>query len=89
MDELKVTRGSDNVFEDLGFSPQKARSLFLRSEVMIALIQWYRTSGLTQVAAAEVLGINRNRLNQLLKGEIEQFCLDALLDMATSARLRV
>lgn len=89
MTGLKFTKGSDNVFEDLGFAPQEARNLFLRSEMMITLIKWYNASGLTQVAAAKVLGVNQPRLNQLLKGKIEVFSLDALVNMATSAGMRV
>ena len=44
---------------------------------------------MTQVAAAKALGITQPRLNQLLKGKIEIFSLDALVNMATSAGMRV
>jgi predicted XRE-type DNA-binding protein len=89
MTELKITKGSANVFEDLGFDVQESQNLLLRSQTMIALVQWFNACGLTQAAAAKVLGVTQPRLNQLLKGKIEIFSLDALVNMATSAGMRV
>lgn len=89
MTELKITKGSANVFEDLGFDVQESQNLLLRSQTMVALVQWFNASGLTQDAAAKTLGVTQPRLNQLLKGKIEIFSLDALVNMATSAGMRV
>jgi predicted XRE-type DNA-binding protein len=89
MTELKISKGSANVFEDLGFDVQESQNLLLRSQTMIALVQWFNACGLTQAAAAKVLGVTQPRLNQLLKGKIEIFSLDALVNMATSAGMRV
>ena len=38
MTELKITKGSGNVFEDLGFDVQESQNLLLRSQTMIALV---------------------------------------------------
>ena len=89
MTELKITKGSANVFEDLGFDVQESQNLLLRSQSMIALVQWFNASGMTQSAAAKTIGITQPRFNQLLKGKIEIFSLDALVNMATSAGMRV
>ena len=89
MTELKITKGSANVFEDLGFDVQESQNLLLRSQTMIALVQWFEASGMTQAIAAKTLGITQPRFNQLLKGKIEIFSLDALVNMATSAGMRV
>ena len=89
MSELTMTRGSCNVFADLGFAPEEAQNLQLRSQTMMAVESWYRTSGLTQAKAAEALGITQPRLNQLLKGKIGEFSLDALVNMAARAGMRV
>jgi predicted XRE-type DNA-binding protein len=89
MTYIKITKGSANVFADLGFGPQESQNLLLRSQTMIALVQWFNASGLTQAAAAKTLGVTQPRLNQLLKGKIEIFSLDALVNMATSAGMRV
>ena len=89
MTNIKITKGSTNVFADLGFGPQESQNLLLRSQTMIALVQWFNASGLTQAAAAKALGVTQPRFNQLLKGKIEIFSLDALVNMATSAGMRV
>jgi predicted XRE-type DNA-binding protein len=89
MSALKMTRGSGNVFSDLGFAPNEAQNLLLRSQTMMAVARWYNASGLTQAQAAKALGITQPRLNQVLKGKINEFSLDALVNMATNAGMRV
>lgn len=89
MTELQTIRGSGNVFADLGFGPQEAQNLLLRSQTMMVISQWYANSGLTQAAAAKTLGLTQPRLNQLLKGKIGEFSLDALVNLATRAGMRV
>ena len=87
MSNLKITKGGSNVFEDLGFDVHESQNLLLRSQVMIALMHWYNSSGQTQAAAAHTLGVTQPRFNQLLKGKIDIFSLDALVNMATSAEI--
>ena len=89
MIELKITHGSANVFEDLGFDVQDSQNLLLRSQTMIALVQWFNASGISHDSAAKTLGITRARFNQLLKGKIANFSLDALVNMASTAGMRV
>jgi len=89
MSGLKITKGSSNIFEDLGFDVQESQNLLLRSQTMTALVHWYNASGLTQAAAAKTLGVTQPRFNQLLKGKIDIFSLDALVNMATNAGMRV
>ncbi len=89
MSDLAMTRGSGNVFADLGFAAEEAQNLQLRSQAMMAVESWYKASGLTQARAAHSLGITQPRLNQLLKGKIGEFSLDALVNMATRAGMRV
>jgi predicted XRE-type DNA-binding protein len=89
MNDLRITKGSGNVFADLGFDAEEAQNLLMRSQTMMAVEDWYRASGLTQAAAAKALGVSQPRLNLLLKGKIGEFSLDALVNMATRAGLRV
>jgi len=87
--KLKRTRGSDNIFADLGFPAGEAENLKMRSDLMIAIETFYRRSRLTQAEAARRLGITQPRLNALLKSRIEQFSLDALVSIANRAGLNV
>ncbi|MFA7269146.1 MAG: XRE family transcriptional regulator [Sterolibacterium sp.] len=89
MNKLAMTKGSGNIFADLGFDGEEAQNLQLRSQTMMAVEHWYRASGLTQAKAAQALGLTQPRLNQLLKGKISEFSLDALVNMATRAGMRV
>ena len=84
-----MVRGSENVFRDLGFPEEQARNLLLRSQIMICIEQFVEGSGLTQARAAARLGLTQPRLNALLKGKIDQFSLDALVNTATRAGLHV
>ncbi len=89
MNELNMIRGSSNVFADLGFDAEEAQNLLLRSQTMMAIDGWYKASSMTQAKAAQALGITQPRLSQLLKGKIGEFSLDALVNMATRAGMRV
>jgi predicted XRE-type DNA-binding protein len=88
-ERLKVRRGSGNVFRDLGFGEQQAQNLLLRCELALNIEAFVKRSGLTQSAAAKQLRLTQPRLNALLKGRIELFSLDALVNIATLAGLRV
>ena len=86
---LKMVRGSGNVFRDVGFPPLEAHTLLLRAELMLRAEHLIKDRKLTQAAAAKTLGITQPRLNQLLKGKIELFSIDALVKMLVKAGLHV
>jgi predicted XRE-type DNA-binding protein len=88
-EKLKRTRGSGNVFLDVGFDKEEAENLKLRAELMMRIEDYYRRSGLTQAEAAKRLGLAQPRLNALLKGRIGLFSLDALVNMASRAGMRL
>jgi predicted XRE-type DNA-binding protein len=87
--KTKFTRGSGNVFADLGFDKVEAENLKLRAELMMRIEEFYRRSGMTQSEAAAALGLTQPRLNGLLKGKIGLFSLDALVNVASRAGLNV
>ena len=86
---IRFEKSSGNVFLDIGFPPERAHNLLLRADLAIRIEPFVKQSGLTQQAAARALGVTQPRLNQLLKGKIELFSLDALVNMATKAGMRV
>ena len=86
---LGIEKGSGNVFLDIGFPPDQANNLLLRADMMIRIEDLVRRSGMTQQAAARMLGVTQPRLNQLLKRKIELFSLDALVNMLAKAGMRV
>lgn len=71
-----------SVWDDLADSPEEAASLKAKSGMLIAIGETVKAWELTQSAAADRLKITQPRLNDLLKGRIERFSLDALFDLA-------
>ncbi len=88
-ERLKIERGSGNVFHDIGFPPEEAQNLQLRSELMTRVERFVKSAGVTQAEAARALGVTQPRLNDLLRGKIDKFSLDALVNMLGHAGMRV
>jgi predicted XRE-type DNA-binding protein len=87
--KLKIERGSGNVFADIGFAPDEAQNLLLRSELMTRIERYVQRSGLSQSKVAHALGVTQPRLNDLMRGKIDKFSLDALVNMLAHAGMRV
>jgi predicted XRE-type DNA-binding protein len=85
----RVTRSSRNVFRDLGFPPEKAEHLLVRADLMIRLEKELGSRGLKQAQAAELLGITQPRVSDLLRGRVELFSADALIDMLPRLGIKV
>ena len=85
--KLKMTRGSGNVFQDVGFTPAEADNLMLRAQLMSRVRDAAR--GASQREACKRFGITQPRLNDVLRGRIDKFSLDALVNMLGHAGLRV
>lgn len=49
----KIERGSGNVFRDIGFSPEEAQNLQLRSDLMSRIERFVKCSGMTKHSAAD------------------------------------
>ena len=77
----KITQSSGNVFEDLGFDSAEAVILNMRSSLMNDLRIYIEKDGLTQVAAAERLGISQSRVSDLVRGKWEKFSLEMLITL--------
>ena len=77
--------GFANVWQALEDTPEQAANMEARSSLMMALARIIRANGWTQTEAAEYCGVTQPRVNDLLRGRIDRFSLDALVNM--SARL--
>lgn len=85
--KLRKTRGSGNVFADIGFAAEEAENLLLRAELMSRICDLAR--GVSQRQAARTFGVSQPRLNDLMRGKIDKFSLDALVNMLAHAGMRV
>ena len=84
---LQVTPSSGNVFRDLGFSAEEAEHLLIRTDLLIQLQKAITARGLTQAKAATILRVTQPRVSDLLRGRLDLFSTDTLIDML--ARLGV
>jgi predicted XRE-type DNA-binding protein len=78
---LKVTPSTGNVFRDLGFSTDEAEHLLIRADLLIQLQKAIASRGLTQAKAATILKVTQPRVSDLLRGRIDLFSTDSLIDM--------
>src|SRR5687767_15722142 len=84
---VRVTPSTGNVFCDLGFSAEEAEHLLVRADLLIHLQKALASRGLTQAKAAKILRVTQPRVSDLLRGRIDLFSTDSLIDML--ARLGV
>ncbi|MGO4436475.1 helix-turn-helix domain-containing protein [Rhizobium sp. RAF56] len=78
-----------SVWDAVEDTPEAAENMKLRSALMMALDQHIRAQRWTQVEAASRLGVTQPRISDLLRGKINLFGLDALVNMLASAGLHV
>jgi predicted XRE-type DNA-binding protein len=79
----------ENVWDALEDTPSEATNMSMRSSLLIAIEQQVRGWNVTQAEAARRLGVTQPRLNDLLRGRITNFSLDALINLAGAAGLTV
>ena len=79
----------DNVWFALEANEADAINMTMRSDLMTSIEKTVGNWKLSQGEAAKRLGITRPRLNDLMRGKISKFSLDALTTLAIRAGLTV
>jgi predicted XRE-type DNA-binding protein len=79
-DDMTVTRGSGNVFADLGLPD--AHDHQIKAQVVLLIGQLVEIQGLTQTAAAARIGLSQPDLSKMLRGQFRGFSLERLLEYA-------
>ena len=93
-DLLKETRTMSkkrfaNVWDAIEETPAQAENMKLRSALMRALKDHIARTELSQSQAAKLLGVTQPRISDLMRGKIELFGLDTLVNMIGAAGLHV
>lgn len=78
-----------SVWDAIEDTPEEAENMKLRSALMLALKDHLTRAGMNQAEAARLLGVTQPRISDLMRGKINLFGLDALVNMATAAGLRI
>ena len=88
-----VTPVGGNIFADLGFEPDEAARLLaetdaviseklaIKNSLMTELTGWIESKHLKQAEAAEILGVTRPRVSDVINKKAIKFTIDALVDM--------
>ena len=87
--DTRITRGSGNVFLDLGFPPHQAAVMLLRCELAEALRQWMARAGLTQAQAAKRLGVVQPRISEIARNKVDKLSLYYLVGLCAKAGVSV
>lgn len=78
-----------SVWDAIADTPAEAANLKARADLMRQITGIVKESGWTQAEAARQCGITQPRMNDLLRGRISRFSLDALVNIATAIGRRV
>jgi predicted XRE-type DNA-binding protein len=73
-----------SVWDALADTPEQAANLRARAELMRQITAIVNESNWTQTQAAQRCGVTQPRMNDLLRGRVSRFSLDALVNIATA-----
>lgn len=75
-EETKITESCGNVFEDIGMP--NADEMLVKADIAAKICSIIEDRGLTQAAAAALLGIDQPKISKLMRGRLEGFSSDRL-----------
>jgi predicted XRE-type DNA-binding protein len=86
---MKTRQRFADVWDALADTPEESANLKARSDLIVQIEEIVKQSGWTQAEAAKQCGVTQPRMNDLLRGRISRFSLDALVNIATSLGRKV
>lgn len=85
---MTTTHRFASVWDAIENTPQGAASMRARSELMMNLAEVIRQQGMTQARAADLFDVTQSRISDLVRGKVNLFSLDTLIDMAATASIK-
>jgi len=79
----------ESVWDAIETTPALAENMKLRFSLMLALRDHIAREGLTQAQAAKIFGVTQPRISDLMRGRIDLFAIDTLVNMLATAGLRI
>ena len=80
--KMKIERGGENVFADLGRTDAEAH--LLKADLVARIDKIIRQRGLKQVEAAKLLGLSQPDVSRLLRGNFREYSVERLLRLLTA-----
>jgi len=78
-----------SVWDAIADTPEQAANLRARAELMRQIAAIVNERGWTQAEAAAQCGVTQPRMNDLLRGRVSRFSIDALVNIATAIGRKV
>ena len=82
-------RRFESIWDAIEDAPAAAANMKARAELMIAIAEYIRAKRLTQAAAAKLFRVSQPRVSDLMRGKIDLFSVDTLVNMLAAAGMRV
>jgi predicted XRE-type DNA-binding protein len=79
----------ENIWDALADTAGEAANMQAKTELMRQIVTLVKNKDWTQAEAAKHCGITQPRMNDMLRGRISRFSLDALVNIAASLGQRV
>ncbi len=86
---MTKTESYESVWDALADTPEEAANLRTRVELMRQIAGIIKENSWKQAEAAKRCGVTQPRINDLLRGRISRFSIDALVNIATALGRRV
>lgn len=78
-----------SVWDALEDNAAEAENMKLRAKLMVAVRDYIERKGFSQAQAAKQLGVTQPRISDLVRGKIDLFSIDMLINMAAAAGMHV
>lgn len=79
----------DRVWDAIEDTPGASENMKIRAVLMQELVTYINDAGMTQSETAKRFGVTQPRVSDLVRGKIDLFSIDTLVNMLTSAGLRL
>jgi predicted XRE-type DNA-binding protein len=86
---MRKSESFDSIWDAITDTPGEAANLRARAELMRQIAAFVKKQGWTQAEAARHCGVTQPRINDLLRGRVSRFSLDALVNISTALGCRV
>lgn len=78
-----------SVWDAIEDTPEEAENMKLRSALLSTLKDHLTRTGMSQAQAAKLFGVTQPRISDLMRGKINLFGLDSLVNMAAAAGFHI
>jgi predicted XRE-type DNA-binding protein len=84
-----MTRAYNSVWDAIEKTPAEAAHMKIRGALLIELQEQLRASGSSQAALAKHLGVTQPRISDVMRGRVDLFSVDTLIDLLAKLGVEV